>query len=73
MANWRWYHVVLLWIGGIVVAAALLTLFGSAFRANATSSSGGLVSIGAPLWIAVLLLVLLIALVIATATWLRAR
>jgi hypothetical protein len=73
MANWRWYHVAILWLGGIIIGVAALALSGSGFRGSPTAGSGGIAAAGAPLWVVLVVLALLLALLIVTASWLRAH
>ena len=72
MATSRWLRIAMLWIVGIGVGMALLSMFGSPVIGNA--SSGVIVIVGEiPVWLPVALLADLILLLVLTALWVSRR
>ena len=72
MRSWQWWHVVGLWLASGLVAAYLFRVYANVFRGIA-GARGGLQAVGAPLWLAVTLLALLVVLLMVTRRWWRGR
>ena len=71
MSSWRWYHIVVVWVVAIVGCIALFRA--TARQVEGESDSGSIVGVGIPLWPIVTSAVVLIALMVITAKWIRAR
>ncbi|HKW08750.1 MAG TPA: hypothetical protein VJO33_00135 [Gemmatimonadaceae bacterium] len=71
LSNWRWYHILFVWI--IVIAGCVAVFRNKAHTMEAKSDSGGLVGVGAPLSLIVICAVVLVVLIVMTAKWMRTR
>ena len=72
LADWRWYHILGLWVVAACMSAILITVFGAKhFTVDSTTDAFG--EMVWPMWLGVLLLVLFLALVGLTTLWLQAR
>ena len=73
MRHWQWWHVLGLWLAAVLAGWLLLRSYLNVFSARAESGSGGLRAVGAPLWLPIVLLIVVIALLMVTWTWWRGR
>ena len=73
MENWRWWHLVLLWLGAIVLAVFSEWRQGGGFRARPTTAGTGLVGVRTSFSLRTLLAVVFLILLVVTVMWFRSR
>jgi hypothetical protein len=71
LSNWRWYHVVIVWI--VATATCVAASRRMAQVVEGKSDSGGIVGVGVPLSLIVIYAVVLVALIVITVMWVRGR
>ena len=67
------WHVFALWLAAALASALLLNRYLSVVHATATTRSGGMRGAGVPFWLLAVLLVVFLALLVATWSWWHGR